>query len=180
MVYSGRIEELETNRFSLGSLRGKLMFVDDDVRTGIRLPDGTLKKISEEKELTGEQKYQNQFNFVSRAVPVLLCNNIPSLPDLSHGMLRRLQVLQFKRTFKGSKDDKGLFTRIWSSEMSGVLNRAIEGWRGLTSQSRDGRCGCCPNPGHVGCLIAKGQPDCWNRVPQVRAYHLKSSLRRLR
>lgn len=136
LVYSGRIEELESNKFALGALRGKLLFVDDDVRTGIRLPDGTLKKISEEKELTGEQKYQNQFNFVSRAIPVLLCNNIPSLPDLSHGMLRRLQVLQFKRTFKGSKDDKGLFPRIWATEMSGVLNRAIEGWTRLQKRNR--------------------------------------------
>ena len=52
-----RIETLETNRFAIGSLLGKTMLVDDDVRAGTRLPDGELKKISEPKTLTGEHKY---------------------------------------------------------------------------------------------------------------------------
>ena len=46
---------------------------------GARLPDGTLKIISEAKEVTGEQKYGPPFNFIVRTIPVLLCNNIPSL-----------------------------------------------------------------------------------------------------
>jgi len=47
--------------------------------------------------VTGELKFGPVFNFTVRAVPVLLCNNIPSLADLSHGMLRRLMVLPFNR-----------------------------------------------------------------------------------
>ena len=35
--------------------------------------------------MTGEYKYKSPFNFTVRTVPVLLCNNIPSLADLSHG-----------------------------------------------------------------------------------------------
>jgi putative DNA primase/helicase len=68
-------------------------------RAGARLPDGVLKTISEAKQVTGELKYQPSFNFVVRTVPVLLCNNVPSLADLSHGMLRRLMVIPFDRTF---------------------------------------------------------------------------------
>ncbi|MGE5608201.1 MAG: phage/plasmid primase, P4 family [Bacillota bacterium] len=128
MVYAGRIEELESDRFSIGYLVGKLMFMDDDVRTGVKLPDGVLKKISEAKQLTGEVKFKDKFNFVCRVVPLLLCNNVPSLTDLSPGLLRRLQVIPMNRKFRDSKKNKQRFQKVWAEEMSGVLNRFIQGW----------------------------------------------------
>src|ERR1700722_18976474 len=87
-VHAQRVEELDKNRYALGSLLGKLVFLDDDVRAGARLPDGTLKMISEAKEVTGEIKYKPSFSFVVRTVPVLLCNNVPSLADVSHDRKR--------------------------------------------------------------------------------------------
>jgi len=74
-----------------------------------------LKKLSEEKELTGEKKFCDPFNFVSRAMPIMLCNNIPSLSDLSDGMTRRLMVFKFERKFRGAKQDKGLF--LWRDNL---------------------------------------------------------------
>jgi hypothetical protein len=56
-----------------------------------RLPDGLLKTISDAKTITGEVKFKPQFNFVVRTVPMLLCNNVPSIADLSYGMLRRIK-----------------------------------------------------------------------------------------
>jgi phage/plasmid-associated DNA primase len=88
-----------------------------------------LKKLSETKELTGEHKFRPQFNFIGLVVPVLLCNDPPSLPDLSHGMLRRLMVVPFDRTFAEAEQDRALFPTIWAGEMSGVLNRAVAGLR---------------------------------------------------
>ena len=135
-VYSGRVDELDEARFGIGSLFGKLLFVDDDVRAGAKLPDGALKKISEAKLLTGEHKFKPAFSFVNRAFPILLCNNLPSLADLSPGMMRRIHVLPFGRTFKQSEIDRGLFDRIIKDELSGVLNRALEGWKRLKGRSR--------------------------------------------
>jgi phage/plasmid-associated DNA primase len=63
------VDDLEKNRFAMGSLFGKLLFIDDDVRAGARLPEGILKTISEAKEVTGELKYKQPFNFVVRTVP---------------------------------------------------------------------------------------------------------------
>ena len=51
----------------------------------------------------------------------------PSLPDLSGGMVRRLMVVPFGRTFAEAEQDRTLFPRIWANEMSGVLNRAVAG-----------------------------------------------------
>ena len=131
LVHSGRVDELEGSRFAIGDLFGKLVFVDDDVRAGAKLPDGVLKKISEAKLLTGENKFKPAFSFVNRAFPILLCNNLPSLADLSPGMMRRLHVLPFDRTFAEAEIDRHLFDRIIKNELSGVLNRALEGWKRL-------------------------------------------------
>jgi putative DNA primase/helicase len=130
LVSAQRIENLDKHRFASASLLGKLLLVDDDVRAGIRLPDGELKKISEAKPITAEHKYGPTFEFVVRSVPVLLCNNNASLADVSHGMARRLMVLPFDRTFRDDADPT-LFPTIWETEMAGVLNRSIDGLRRL-------------------------------------------------
>jgi putative DNA primase/helicase len=135
-VQAQRVDELGNNRFAMGSLLGKLLFLDDDVKAGARLPDGTLKTISEAKEVTGENKYKPSFNFVVRAVPMLLCNNVPSLADLSHGMMKRLMVIPFDRTFTDKDKDSGLFERIWANEMPGVLNKALKGYARLLKRGR--------------------------------------------
>ncbi|RXH05806.1 phage/plasmid primase, P4 family [Bradyrhizobium vignae] len=128
LVSAQRIESLE-NQFAVGNLLGKLLLLDDDVKAGIRLPDGQLKKISEAKTVTGEHKHGPQFNFTIRSLPVLLCNNVPSLADVSYGMRRRLMVIPFDRTFTEEEKDEELFKAIWRDEMSGVLNRAIQGFQ---------------------------------------------------
>jgi putative DNA primase/helicase len=130
-VLAQRVEELNKSRFAMGSLFGKQLFVDDDVRAGVRLPDDILKTISEAKIVTVELKFRDHFNFIVRAVPVLLCNNFPVLSDSSHGMLRRLTVIPFDRTFTDEEKDAELFERIWADELPGVLNRALAGLRRL-------------------------------------------------
>ena len=125
------IQDIEKSRFAIGGLLNKLMLLDDDVRAGARLPDGQLKRLSEAKTLTGENKYGPPFTFTARALPVLLCNSPPSVADLSYGMTRRVLVIPFDRRFEGSEADKTLFQGIWRSEMSGVLNRALTGLQGF-------------------------------------------------
>ncbi|GEO12600.1 hypothetical protein MAE02_02960 [Microvirga aerophila] len=135
LVSAIRVEDLGNSRFTVGSLLGKLLLLDDDVRAGIKLPDGELKKLSEEKVVTGERKFGQPFTFTVLTVPILLCNNPPSLADLSHGMMRRLMVIPFKRTFTEQEIDRDLFERISASELSGVLNRAIDGLRRIIRRS---------------------------------------------
>ena len=133
-VAASRVEELESNRFMMGSLLGKLLFFDDDVRAGARLPDGSLKKISEVKVITGEHKFGKPFQFTCRTVPVLACNNTLSLADVSNGMRRRLMVVPFDHRFTEADLDKSLFVKIWASEMPGILNKAIKGLKRIITR----------------------------------------------
>src|ERR1700733_4963330 len=69
---------------AIGALNCRQAYVDGELCA--KLPDGVLKKISEAKRLTGENKFKPAFSFVNRAFPILLCNNLPSLAGLSPGM----------------------------------------------------------------------------------------------
>jgi putative DNA primase/helicase len=127
LVSAVRIQDLNTNRFAIGELLDKHLLLDDDVAAGSKLPDGELKKVSEAKLLTGERKFGHPFVFTVLTVPMLLCNNPPSLADLSKGMRRRLMVIPFNRTFTEREIDRDLFQDIWVTELSGILNRGIAG-----------------------------------------------------
>ena len=130
-IFSGRLAEIEANKFLIGSLAGKLILQDDDIDTGTKIPDGLLKKLSERKLLTGELKFKDSFEFVATCLPVLLANNYPLCADLSYGQRRRAHIIPFDRVFSPSEDDRGLFPRIWRHELPGILNRAIEGLQHL-------------------------------------------------
>ena len=130
-IYSARLTSIEQDKFAIGALAGKLILLDDDVDTGTKLPDGFLKAVSERKLLTGQLKFKDSFEFVAICLPVLLANNFPLCADLSYGQRRRAKVIPFDRKFETHEDDRGLFPRIWETELPGILNRAIEGLQRL-------------------------------------------------
>jgi len=51
-------------------LLGKLILYDDDVDNRTVLPDGFLKKISEEKHLSGRQVYARGQEFIATVLPL--------------------------------------------------------------------------------------------------------------
>ncbi len=129
LIVAMPIGDIEKSRFTGGNLLGKLAIVDDDVKAGTRLPDGQLKRLSEEKTITGENKFGPPFTFTVRTAILMLFNPPPTLADLSHGMQRRLVVVPFARKFSDQEADLHLFPRIWAEEMPGVLNRYLDGLR---------------------------------------------------
>jgi P4 family phage/plasmid primase-like protien len=130
-MHNDRLANIEADKFAIGALAGKLVLLDDDVDTDTLLPDGFLKKVSERKVMTGQLKFKDSFEFVATCLPVLLANNFPRCADLSWGQRRRAKIIPFDRIFTDEDKDDRLFPAIWSDEMPGVLNRAIEGLRRL-------------------------------------------------
>jgi putative DNA primase/helicase len=131
LVYAAPVASLGYDRWATAHLANKRLFVDDDVAKQCVLPDGDLKKVSEEKVLTGERKYRDKAEVLCGVVPVLLCNNLPVLQDISRGMQRRLQVIPLERTFAGDGEDALLLDKIRDQELSGVLNRMLKGLQRL-------------------------------------------------
>jgi P4 family phage/plasmid primase-like protien len=136
MVMAARINEIGKDKFKIGSLDGKLLLCDDDVNMSTRLDDGFLKTISEQKLLTGEQKYKDPFQFICRAIPVMLANDYPLISDLTDGLRRRMMVIPFARKFTKEERKLDLFDQIWAEEASGILNQIIAGFANLKKRGR--------------------------------------------
>ena len=114
------------NQHGTASLEGKLLLIDDDLQSDARLSDGTLKKFSETKLVEINPKHKAAYTTRSNVTPLLLTNGYPIIRDLSKGLQRRMDVMPFESDltpYRGS--DLPRIAR--TTEMSGILNRALEG-----------------------------------------------------
>lgn len=132
----GSIAEATMDRHFTAQLVGKLAFIDDDVEKGVKLPDGWIKKLSEEKQLTANPKNRDAFTFTSRATLVMLTNPWPSTSDISEGMQRRAHIFELCRVIPEEKRDPLLKRRIVEAELPGVLNLLIAGWQRVIRRGR--------------------------------------------
>lgn len=119
-------------KFSQGAhaesaLVGKNMFIDDDWKKGQMLPDDYIKKLSENKTLTANPKFKEQFNFVSRCTPVILSNSSPRSRDTSYGIERRAHVFDFNYRFTEEEIDPRLDEKL-KAERSGFLNLLLKSY----------------------------------------------------
>jgi len=131
-VLNDRIDTFQRDRFNVAALRGKALFIDDDMAKDTRLDDGLLKKISEAKEMSARNAYgRKKFRFRCLTLPVLAGNSFPYTADNSYGLRRRAMVIPFDKVFEDDEVDAELFQKIWEAEMPGVLNRALEGLQRL-------------------------------------------------
>jgi len=88
---------------------------------------GNLKTISGGDEVSANIKYVKQRRLMMGAVPVLVSNELPKLPDHGKGMSNRLVVLQFNRRFRGTGEEcLNLDDRLWR-EREFIFKWAMEG-----------------------------------------------------
>jgi len=118
------------------SLVGKLLLYDDDLSRNTVLPDGTLKKLSEDGELTANPKGYETFTFTKICTVAMLSNGFPSTRDITRGFRRRAMVIPFNRGFHEHGAITDLAEQIVSNELAGVLNRALQGLQRLRKRGK--------------------------------------------
>lgn len=124
------IQDIDTARSAHvgASLVGKLVVIDDDVASNEKLPDGALKKLSENKSMTANPKFKESFEFRNTAIPWLAANEWPYAKDGSYGMQRRANVFQLATRFNpGDSDYDPHRSDRLVSELSGIFNKALIG-----------------------------------------------------
>lgn len=128
------LHKLEENRFSSARLIGKLANIFAD------LPERDLDGTSVFKSLTGgdaievERKFESGFEACPFARLVFSCNRPPRVRDASRAFFRRWLVVPFDVQLAPHEriPEEELDAMLASpGELSGVLNKAIEGWRRL-------------------------------------------------
>jgi P4 family phage/plasmid primase-like protien len=126
--------DITRNNHALADLPGKLALIDEDLATGLVLPDGILKKISENKRMTANPKGAATFSFFNTAIPIGASNTWPNTRDLSNGLRRRLHVFEFLQVFDQTRADIGLSDYVIKNELSGVLNETLKGLQRLRNR----------------------------------------------
>ena len=122
----GRFSHAKSNQFTENALVGKLVLVDDDFEKSGMLPDGFLKKISEEKSMSSEEKWGDTFQFVCRALPIICSNHWPKSKDLTDALRERALVFPFHHKIAG-RDRDDARRNAMLDEMPGMLNRFVAG-----------------------------------------------------
>jgi putative DNA primase/helicase len=80
--------------------------------------------------VTGREPYKQPLKFRPYAKHYLAMNKAPNITDYSHGMCRRIMVIDFPRIITEEEMDRELEGKL-AQELSGIFNWAIRGYRNL-------------------------------------------------
>jgi putative DNA primase/helicase len=118
-------------RFRLAELDGKLINIVSEVEAKSLVDDAKFKSIVAGDPQVGERKNEHPFKFRPFAKWIVGCNSLPATRDRSYGYERRIVILPFEKIVPLEKRNPNLAKELISSELSGILNWAIGGYRRL-------------------------------------------------
>jgi len=136
-VASETLHRLESNRFAVAQLVGKLANICPDLPSASLAGSSVFKLITGGDCITGECKFKQPFPFVPFARLVFSANHFPRSADASHAYFRRWIILPFERTFDPSDQipREVLDAQLAApSELSGLLNKALVALPGIRTR----------------------------------------------
>lgn len=133
-VASMSLQKMESDRFAVAGLLGKLGNICADLPSAHLETTSTFKAITGGDTLYGEYKHRDPFDFLPFSRLLFSANHFPRSSDSSHAFFRRWLVAPFERTFEG---DEAIPMEVLDArlaqprELSGVLNKALAALPGL-------------------------------------------------
>jgi putative DNA primase/helicase len=109
-----------------GELKGKRFVITAETGNSARFNEALIKKLTGGNSLVGTKLGKDRFTFTPSHKLWASCNHLPGNKDASYGMWRRIRVIPFTKTFKGSADIKGFREKILYPEAEGIFNRLVE------------------------------------------------------
>ena len=120
---------LSDERYIL-KLYQKMINITGETPQSKRLNTDTIKAVVGGDWVTGRELYKEPMTFRPYAKHFLAMNKAPMIEDNSHGMWRRIWVVEFPRRFEEHEMDRELEEKL-RNELSGIFNWALEGYRRL-------------------------------------------------
>ena len=132
---------------NLGDRFGSYMLTENKLNLVEELPaDTDSKKIAEAEKIYKmvtdcatipvERKFHSPGQAPARAKCVFLANSLPHFVDKTNGLWDRIIILPYNHRFRGTNAETQNLKFELETELSGILNWAIEGARLLASYSR--------------------------------------------
>jgi len=117
----------------LPELFGKMINVSGETPNARCMNTDLIKSVVAGDWVTGREVYKKPAKFKPYAKHYLGMNTLPEINDNTHGMWRRIHVIEFPRKFSQSEMDVELTSKLMD-ELSGIFNWALEGYRRLRDQ----------------------------------------------
>jgi putative DNA primase/helicase len=136
-VSSLALVELTRDRFGGADLYGKAANICTDIESAELRSTGAFKRLVSGETFRAQRKNRDPFDFRNTAKFSFSANEIPASRDTTSAFFERWLVIIFPLKFRDTpRDKKGLHVLIASNphEMSGVLNRALDGLTRLRRQ----------------------------------------------
>lgn len=132
-VASLSIQRITTDRFSAGSLKGKLANIYDELPYADLANAGAFKTATGGGYIPAEEKFGDCYQFVNHAKFIYACNQIPSIKDTTDmAYFDRWLVLWFRIVIPKNEQDPFLMDKLTTpDELSGLLKWAVEGFQRL-------------------------------------------------
>lgn len=123
---SESLQDLDTNRFSVANLYGKLINVHPDLSRMKISEDSMFKNLCGGDRIRAERKFEGAFSFKNKARLIFAANNLPPVKDIDYAFCRRWILIEFPNTFEGENVDIYLIDKLTTpGELSGLLNLAL-------------------------------------------------------
>jgi putative DNA primase/helicase len=118
----------------LAALRGARFIAISEINENKSLDEARIKSVTGLDEIRCRFLHSNEFVYKPTFKIWIMLNHLPRIRGTDNGIWRRIQVIPFTQTFEGAQDDKTLLETLQGSELSGILNWALEGLREWRSQ----------------------------------------------
>lgn len=122
------MQRLETDRFCVGELKGKLGNIFADLPKQCMTGTSMLKSLSGEDSISFDRKFKDYGKFTNYAKMMYSCNKLPTMPEDDDAVWIRIILVTFPNQFVGDKKDADKLAKLTTpAELSGFLNYALEG-----------------------------------------------------
>ncbi|HEY4317180.1 MAG TPA: phage/plasmid primase, P4 family [Herbaspirillum sp.] len=112
--------------FRLSTLVGANLIYADEVPRG-RINEQLLKSMIAGERIQIDRKYRDPLSVCLRGKWIVCGNHLPVVADHSVGFWRRWDIVPFGKSIPERERDALLVSRIVKSELSGVMNWALQG-----------------------------------------------------
>jgi putative DNA primase/helicase len=124
---------LLSNEIYILDLFGKMINVSSETPNKKYINTDLTKAVVAGDWVTGRELYKRPSKFQPFAKHYLAMNELPNIEDNTHGMWRRIHVIEFPHKFTEDKMDVELTEKL-RAELSGIFNWALEGYKRLRMQ----------------------------------------------
>ena len=131
------LQSLDSNRFSIINLYGKLINAHSEISNRALRNTGFFKQLVGQDSISADRKFLEPISFTNYAKLIFSCNELPKSYDDTFAFYSRWIILEFDNIFEGNKCNPNLLQELSTEkEISGFFNWAIEGLNRLLSNGR--------------------------------------------